>query len=87
MKLDTFLLWAGLVGLTASECGACKVTIPASSPASICSELSEAGCLLLGSDCTSSVATQLDAGGEPWLTCLSQGGNVVTCEVPCSTPE
>jgi len=85
VKLDAALLWAGLLGLTFTQCNACQSTPSAVSPQTICAELSAAGCLQLSSDCASSVAVQLEggAGANPLLStainCLAAGGTVPSC--------
>jgi hypothetical protein len=84
MKYDVICFWAGLIGLTIAGCNSCTSTPPAATPASIAwSTLVDAGCAAPDIAGPTYVALQLEAGAPAWLTCLSQGGSVAACSVPC----
>lgn len=69
--------------LVFAACGACQKTLVP--PPTIYGELVDGGCLAAtdgGLEAVQEVA-QSDAAPS-WFTCLQAGGNVTTCQVPCT---
>jgi hypothetical protein len=69
---------------------ACKATPTASAPTpdTIYAELVAAGCLAPVDGGAAVIAQeQATAPPDPWMTCLSEGGSVKSCNVPCDAAQ
>lgn len=76
-----------LAAVVLTGCNACQSTPTASSPSdqAIYDELTDAGCLLR--DDSGLAAVHAERALNPpaaWMNCLSNGGTVAGCAVPCS---
>lgn len=69
--------------LAFAACGACQKMLV--QPPSIYSQLVDGGCLAATDGGLEAVQELAASDAAPsWFTCLQGGGNITTCQVPCT---